>query len=71
MGLRAWSMLSELFRGVNPYETVSRLRHAVAGKTGPHTPRNILRTVNKAKRAGHTPESLLTELGLDHRVYSA
>ncbi|MEO7032968.1 MAG: hypothetical protein ABI548_03950 [Polyangiaceae bacterium] len=64
-------MLSQLFRGVNPNETVSRLRHAIAGKTGPHTARNILITVNKAKKAGYTPESLLTELGLDHRVYNA
>lgn len=71
MGLRAWSMLSRVFRGVNPNETLSRLRHAIAGKNAPHSARSIVITVNKAKKAGYTPESLLTELGLDHRVYSA
>lgn len=56
-------MLSRIFRGVNPYESLSQLRHAAAGTTGPHSPRAIAIARSRAKKAGYTPESLLLELG--------
>lgn len=63
MTLRGWFMLSQIFRGVNPHESTSRLRHAAAGTAGPHSPREIAGARNKARKAGYTPESLLVAIG--------
>lgn len=61
-------MLSQIFTGVSPNESLSRLRHAAAGITGPHSKRAIAMTRNKANKAGYTPKSLLLEIGeLTHR----
>lgn len=63
MNLAQRSLLSRVYRRVDPHAALSALRHCVRGERGPHSEHEIRRARGRARAAGYEPEALLSLVG--------
>lgn len=64
LGSRQCGILRSVCPRHDPLFTASALRHLAAGIRGPYTDRELSLIKNKARRAMHTPESLMRWVGI-------
>lgn len=64
LDLRQCGILRSVCPRLDPLFTASALRHLAAGIRGPYTDRELSIVRNRAKKAMHTPESLMSWVGI-------